>query len=523
MKQSVDLMNSMTLMKSKLNTLLYISARLTCRATIFLALTLLAVGNSAWGQTFNGTLIPGAKTYTKYLANNVNSTTIDMTEDLSQIVSDLNELKGSSVYTVDNIYQHIYVRWCIKDNTDNIVTSIASNVYTMGANDWHITSEQIHDNAPWGSVNGNMFWFYTYNFLYQDADFKAKVLKPQFRVHSSKTFADYEGYTLECYITDDNDGLTYAEHPDWHQSGSITAEPANLKIKYTYVFNADGLPPYELVNETDIAADKTMIPIIDYEAAGSELDVSDALVSGAKYARIYVSKYGNANAESANLTITYDGDPITQCATGNEKYGWYLSESGGIDPTKLSITGLSADEMLKYNVVIVSSEEELSGTQEPAWDKKKVFSFQKDIRNRILGADGDGQDHFALDFQADVLSKLGSSVSDFSKYLYAKWYVLNPGGEKVAIDNLGNSGASQSTWRFDMKDYSIQDWTLDGNDLKYFTDGDARTSDAIEGANGWDAQIAKISRFVCETLRRVPQWCPSPTGGIRPAGLRCRT
>ena len=495
MKQSVDLMNSMTLMKSKLNTLLYISARLTCRATIFLALTLLAVGNSAWGQTFNGTLIPGAKTYTKYLANNVNSTTIDMTEDLSQIVSDLNELKGSSVYTVDNIYQHIYVRWCIKDNTDNIVTSIASNVYTMGANDWHITSEQIHDNAPWGSVNGNMFWFYTYNFLYQDADFKAKVLKPQFRVHSSKTFADYEGYTLECYITDDNDGLTYAEHPDWHQSGSITAEPANLKIKYTYVFNADGLPPYELVNETDIAADKTMIPIIDYEAAGSELDVSDALVSGAKYARIYVSKYGNANAESANLTITYDGDPITQCATGNEKYGWYLSESGGIDPTKLSITGLSADEMLKYNVVIVSSEEELSGTQEPAWDKKKVFSFQKDIRNRILGADGDGQDHFALDFQADVLSKLGSSVSDFSKYLYAKWYVLNPGGEKVAIDNLGNSGASQSTWRFDMKDYSIQDWTLDGNDLKYFTDGDARTSDAIEGANGWDAQIAKISQL----------------------------
>ena len=185
---------------------------LTRRAFFLLCVFLMSI-SSAWGQTFNGTLISGAKTYTKYIKNNVSTTTVDMTGDLSQIVSDLNELKGSSAYTVDNIYQHIYIRWCIKDASDNIVTSIVVNGYSIGTNDWHITSEYLYNNAPWTPTNGNMFWFYTYNYLYQDADFKAKILKPQFTINSSKTFADYDGYTLECYITDDNDGLTYAEHP----------------------------------------------------------------------------------------------------------------------------------------------------------------------------------------------------------------------------------------------------------------------------------------------------------------------
>ena len=146
------------------------------------------------------------------------------------------------------------------------------------------------------------------------------------------------GSTLECYITDDGP--------------SSNSEPENgYVVKVEIIFNENGLPPYALINETDIAATKTVVPYTTYKANNGVFDVSDALVSGAKYARIYLEKYGNANAQSGNLTITYDGNPITQCATGNEKYGWYLSEAGGIDVSKLNVTGLTADEMMKYNLI----------------------------------------------------------------------------------------------------------------------------------------------------------------------------
>lgn len=389
-------------------------------------------------------------TIDKYIAWNTNTTTIDLA---SLIAEDLPTLTNSSTTG--------YIGWSVYDGPygSGSLVNIQGNHWNASvAPAWAMNFGQGATQTVWSVNNGSI-----------SGNWAAYTNVPVYAPGSDK-FEEYPNHIVVAEVSD--------------VSSSI------IKVRYIFHFNVDGQAPYELINETDIAADKTVIPITDYEAASSVLDVSDALVSGAKYARIYVSKYGNANAESANLTITYDDTHITQCAVGNEKYGWYLSEAGGIDVSKLSLTGLTADEMLKYNVVIVSSDEELSGTQEPAWDKKKVYSFQKDIKIRVEGTDAD--QYLSINHQDAITTTLSSLVSDFSKSLYAKWYVLNPSGEKVSI---GSPYASNSAWRFNIKDYSLQNWTLDGNELKYYTDNADRTSSAIEGGNGWTSQIAKISQL----------------------------
>ena len=391
MKQSVDLMNSMKRFSFRhsnigfrhSNTVTFNTTSLARRALLLLTVLSMGVGN-VWGQTFNGTLIPGARTYSKYIKNNVYTTTIDMTEDLSQIVSDLNELKGSSDYTIDNIYQHIYIRWCIKDASNNIVTSIIENGYSIGANDWHVTSEYLYNNAPWKPTNGNIFWFYTYNYLYQDADFKAKILKPQFTINSGKTFADYDGYTLECYITDETDGLTYAEHPEWSQTGSITSEPANLKIKYTYVFNATGKKPDTFsgaLKGTGQALSGGAVvgkaEQLTTSATNATLDFSAALAeaSSSTYVRFYLEKDGEAVDPTGKLTVT--GGTI-----GPEKeHGFYIYKSGGLSSTDVDndvTLELTAGEYEDYQVVAVFGYGEPSGDplHEVDWDLQYKYAFE---------------------------------------------------------------------------------------------------------------------------------------------------
>ena len=489
--------------------------RLAHRVVLLLAI-LLVGGNAAWGQTFNGSLISEGIIHDgqaiNYIQNDISKTTIDMTGELATIVSELNTLSGAS-YTTDNIYQHIYIRWCIKNSSGIIFSNIAENNYSgiLPDNTWFISSSNSQTNGCWKVVNGNAYWFYTSmaNPNYYTSDkFLSDVLKPQFAVKTS--FADYNGYTLECYITDNLDGITFSEHPEWSQNGSISSEPSELKIKYIFHFTEDGQPPYELVNETDIAATKTVVPYTTYKANAGVFDVSDALASSAKYARIYLEKYGNANAESGNLTITYDGNPITQC-TGHEKFGWYLSEADGINPTQLSITGLDADEMMKYNLVIVSSTNELTGTTEPAWEKKTVYSLQREIKNRINASEtetGTG----AINIQSDILNRLDATVADFSKSLYAKWYVESPSGNKQPI--VGGSGANDvNNWTTNILNGNITfnnqtTWQIEGNVLKFYTDqsGNAYSSSSmIENGTyfnsptntdaAWYSQIAKADGF----------------------------
>lgn len=477
MKQSVDLMNSMKLMNSR-HSNTTTTTSLARRALLLLTILLMGVGN-VWGQTFNGTLIPGAKTYSKYIKNYVYTTTIDMTEDLSQIVSDLNELKGSSDYTIDNIYQHIYIRWCIKDASNNIVTSIIENGYSIGANDWHVTSEYLYNNAPWKPTNGNIFWFYTYNYLYQDADFKAKILKPQFTINSGKTFADYDGYTLECYITDETDGLTYAEHPEWGQTGSITSEPANLKIKYTYVFNATGKKPDtfsgSLKGTGKVLSGGAVVGTADKLNASdvsATLDFTAALAqaSSSTYVRFYLEKDGEAVDPTGKLTVTGG------TAGPDKEHGFYIYKSGGLSSTDVDndvTLELTAGEYEDYQVVAVFGSGEPSGDplHEVDWDLQykytfeypfkgdassatkveKTFTMTESKKNQTLTMEFDiANDKITLKDDSDnelgtatvdassFWSAIGSSLSG-SQPFYVRWFLQDKSGAEAT--SLASAGA----------------------------------------------------------------------------------
>ena len=103
--------------------------RLAHRVVLLLAI-LLVGGNAAWGQTFNGSLISEGIIHDgqaiNYIQNDISKTTIDMTGELATIVSELNTLSGAS-YTTDNIYQHIYIRWCIKNSSGIIFSGADEN------------------------------------------------------------------------------------------------------------------------------------------------------------------------------------------------------------------------------------------------------------------------------------------------------------------------------------------------------------------------------------------------------------
>lgn len=439
------------MMKSMFNHLRYIPASRVCRAILFIAFLLM--GDYAIAQTVTG------RTITHYVQAQSGSYTANFQTEIEAAFAEL-ELDPLDPNTC-------FTRWDVVYN---------GNLVTLNHNYAAPSTIQIdHGGGHWlfdGHYSDGNKQFGYYGGL--------NSLSLADNLNATIKFGDglsQLGCKIECWVTNVN--------------SQTNADPGDgYIVKVEVILNEDGQGPYEFINETDIAATKVVVPITDYEAATKVLDVSDALVAGAKYARIYVSKYGNANAESANLTITYDGAAITPCPDPHGKYGRYLSEAGGIDVNKLSVTGLDADEMIKYNVVIVSADEELSGDQEPAWDKKTVYSFQKDIKIRVEGGNGNDDNHLVINHQDDILTILGSSVSDFSNSLYAKWYVLNPSGVVQEVTEGSYSGGTP--WRFDLYNSRLGAWTNDNNILRYFTD-ETRTSAVIKSENGWTAQIAKAN------------------------------
>lgn len=441
----------------------FIFPRGLARRIVLLLAILLVGGNAAWGQTVKG------ETIIRYaVANDGNPYTATFyssgtDNDIWNSIQAAFNALGEEL-TDDNCF----ARWDVVLSNGDYVQP---NAYNLGVDQIRFFFDGVGGDE-WRTqalIANSKQYIYTYGNLPSTPYGLNSKLNATVNFGSNVVQL---GSKLECYIT--NNGQ------------SANSDPADgYIVKVEIRFTEDGQPPYELVNETDIAATKTVVPYTTYKANAGVFDVSDALASSAKYARIYLEKYGNANAESGNLTITYDGNPITQC-TGHEKFGWYLSVADGINPTQLSITGLDADEMMKYNLVIVSSTNELTGTTEPAWEKKTVYSLQREIKNRINASDQTKTPQINT-LQSDILTKLGATVSDFSKSLYAKWYVLSPDG--VTQNVAGGNGQNGNQWCFDIKWSGLGDWTNDGTVLRYFTDNVNRTSAAIEGSE-WTAQIA---------------------------------
>ena len=417
---------------------------------------------------------PKATFVHKYVKWNQSKAVLDLTSDIN--VSEL--LADGDTYG-------FYIKWYVQDGSSNAVALNNQDSWTLYMNNYsEIYPYALQDDKSFLFMFGNKDKWGNSVDVSQNGKHE---LNPTVFAPKDKKFEDYADFTVVCATSP----YAPAVEKDGNNTVTKVATEPTQETSYTYYifhFNADGLPPYDLVNETGIGATKKLVPLTNYESAGNKLDVSDALAANAKYARIYVSKYGAADDESINLAITYNGNPITKCSTDNERFGWYLSEAGGIDASKLSVTGLTPEEMLKYNVTIVSSSNELAGAKEPAWEKKTVYSFQKEIKRRIL-ANAERQS-ITADEQADILTRLDAAVSDFSGSLYAKWYVLDPYGTTQSVSGGNYSGGND--WHFDLRNSGLGEWGQDGNILKYYTDRVANSSSAkIESGDGYTAQVAK--------------------------------
>lgn len=278
----------------------------------------------------------------------------------------------------------------------------------------------------------------------------------------------------------------------------------DIKVRYIIHFTEDGLAPFTFLNETDITATKKMVDVSTLSASSPVFDMTDALVSDAKYARIYISKYGNANDASSDLLVTYNSEAATACANPYGRYGWYISDDNGIDLENLIVgsTTLTADEMLKYNLVVVSSTSPLTGGQEPAWEQKTVYSFQKEVMARIYAEEGTettiagtllNNPSGSYTLAQDILRRIDASVSDFSNTLYVKWYVEDKNGVRQAVN--GGNGSSSSSWNFEVQWEGIRDWVVGDHQLQYYTNQNANSSPSNIEQQGLTGQITTLDEI----------------------------
>lgn len=299
------------------------------------------------------------------------------------------------------------------------------------------------------------------------------------------------GSVIECWVTNVN--------------SQTAADPADgYKVKVEVHFNEDGNPPYTFVNVTDIAATKQMVNVSTLASTNPVFDVSDALVDGAKYVRFYLTHYGMEADESSALNISYDGTQATACADPYGRYGYYLSSDDAFNLENLIVsTSLTPDQLMQYQLVVVSSTAPLSGDQEPAWEKKTVISFQKEIRERIYADDRNYLD--AINKQADILSRLGaSSVADFSKSLYAKWYLVNPANEEQVI--AGGNGSYDYKWYFEILNSGIGYWTVadDNRHIVIYTDKDQYCTSNLIESNRWPYEIGLTTKIHVSQTQTPP-------------------
>ncbi len=307
-----------------------------CRLAVIVTFILSSAGGTAWGQTVT-------KTIKLYAAAGSGSYSTNFQSEIEAAFTEL----GKSLADVT-----CFTRWDVVKDGYYVTLNhdwAAPNTIKLSHADHHKFANHYLDNNK--------------QFGYSTSSNPLTLAQNLNATLDFGTGISQLGCKIECWVSNVNN--------------QNNADPeGGYIVKVELTLNEDGNPPYAFVNETNIAATKKVVPLTTFEENNKVLDLTDALVSGAKYARIYLSKYGNANAASTSLSISYNGNPLIQCASPYQKYGWYFSEAGGIEVSKLSVTGLDPAEMLKYNVIIVSSTSALSGEKEPAWEKKTVYSFQ---------------------------------------------------------------------------------------------------------------------------------------------------
>lgn len=367
-----------------------------------------------------------------------------------------------------------YERWKVTD-ADDVVKTLEPKNATSG--NWTLAHP---NNGEWPSSDWTADGDWVSNLSTTVSNNKQWYLENFFahgyvRVPDGSTYTNYQGYKIIYEVSPTN-----------------SADDIALR----YIFLVPTLDPF--VNKTDpVETLDKYVNVAEVASANGNIAIAESdLPADTHYLRFYLAKNGDAKMISETLSVSYDGVPATPCTA--QKNGKYLSLANDFDVNKLSVsTSLAADELLKYQLVCVSSSHTPAEDKEPAWEHKTVWHFQKEISQRIYADDQASIP--GVNIQSDILSRLDVSVSDFSGSLYAKWYVEGPSGTKQQVD--GGNGSWDSNWRINIRNGGFGDWSKGENELRYYTGMSDNTTSANIESWGWRDEVARTEAF----------WVPKPS------------
>ena len=487
MKQSVDLMNSMKLMNSRHSNTTTTTTSLARRALLLLTLFVMSVG-SAWGDpTFQeeGSISVSKDGGTFYLGTPSSGMSFNVLEKIggsSQLLADINEALGSTVYTnIDDLWKNIYVRW-IGIQGDGNVAKIVGNNYIYYSNEaWNFAG--VGDYASAFRTLSEKF-FYTYYYgpdqIYWNPGWWGK---DTFENDLFGLTWFYNGYAsnlsdakIVCYVsTIDQVGATKGND---HGQGSFSTE-GTLLVKYTFLakkkpdtFSGKLKSGGQALSGGAVVGKADQLTTSATSATLATLDFSAALAqaSSSTYVRFYLEKDGEAVDPTGKLTVTGG------TAGPDKEHGFYIYKSGGLSSTDVDndvTLELTAGEYEDYQVVAVFGSGEPSGDplHEVDWDLQykytfeypfkgdassateveKTFTMTESKKNQTLTMEFDiANDKITLKDDSDnelgtatvdassFWSAIGSSLSG-SQPFYVRWFLQDKSGAEAT--SLASAGA----------------------------------------------------------------------------------
>ena len=404
----------------------------------------------------------------KYIKESLSSSSFDISDALS--------LLGT---TVDKMAEGHYIKWYMKDASDNILAEFVSQGAQQDANwafrgadgTWNCEPYRITDDKkfvhignglyPWGSFSEN--W-------------ASHLSKPTIFTPKTKTFADYSGYTIYCDIAKTAPSVS---------GTTVTSEPTPA-LRYIFHFNETGKKPDTFSGKLKSGGlDKSggkVVDTPDQVTAGSTsatLNFANALalVSGVKYARFYLVKDGEAVDPTGKLTVTGG------TAGPDAEHGYYIYKGGGLQASDISVSlTLTSAELDAYQVIgVFSTGDAPSGTplKESDWDLKYTYSFEYPFKGDATSATAVAKSYqvteskkaetltLAFDFANNKIKLLDGSdavidshsISASSTWsaissggtlnggqpFYVRWFLEKSGAETYIADAIVDAGSSYLT------------------------------------------------------------------------------
>ena len=223
---------------------------------------------------------------------------------------------------------------------------------------------------------------------------------------------------------------------------------------------------------------------IERNVASKTISLSDDLLTGVKYARIYLADASGTAVNSTDLLmVTYNGDPATP-AGENPKNGVYVYDPvNGITLSNISITlHAGAGNFMNYKVICLLADNISTATpndgstpltQEPQWNVEYTYSFTYPT---------DTEDAIKTKFRTIMYDRNNNGQITLNPRLVENWHELS-GDCDVSRLEWANNGYVHWYLIDVTNDELIQDIE---NDARIQMGNSAGGYTNIGGVNGWE-------------------------------------